>query len=101
MNNNRSEFDEINRPKHYADKIIEPIEYILDTLADPKSYCIGNVIKYISRYDRKENALKDLKKARYYLNLAIQLEEDNPIKIPQEIPQEDEYNDWYINGQAE
>lgn len=67
------EFDAVNKPKHYTDKNIEVIEYIVDTVADPKSYCIGNVLKYVSRYDRKDNAVQDLEKARYYLNKTIEI----------------------------
>jgi hypothetical protein len=33
---------------------------------------MGNVIKYVSRYKHK-NGVEDLKKARYYLNKAIDL----------------------------
>ena len=57
--------DAVNHPPHYADKKIEVIDYIRDTL--PPSgfvdYCIGNVIKYVSRW-RKKGGAEDLKKAR-------------------------------------
>lgn len=65
-------FDEITRPKHYADKGIEVIEYIQDTLdfleiTGYEAYCLGNVLKYVSRYTKKDNPVKDLGKALYYL----------------------------------
>jgi len=59
--------DNIN-PDHYKQGGIEVIEFILD---QKPTYCIGNVIKYISRYKNK-NGLEDLKKAQWYLNKAIE-----------------------------
>lgn len=37
---------------------------------------LGNVVKYVSRAGKKEDALQDLKKAQWYLNRKIQLMED-------------------------
>ena len=66
------DFDPVDKPSHYANKEIEVIDYIQDTLSDEEfeGYCMGNVIKYVSRYKHK-NGLEDLKKARYYLNKVI------------------------------
>ena len=60
--------DNVDRPAHYADKQIEVIDYIKDTLTPEQyqGYCLGNVIKYISRYQKK-NGREDLKKAAVYL----------------------------------
>jgi hypothetical protein len=68
------DFDPVDKPQHYANKEIEVIDYIQDTLSDEEfeGYCMGNVIKYVSRYKHK-NGVEDLKKARYYLNKAIDL----------------------------
>lgn len=57
MNNN------VLHPQHYCGTI-ETIDFIKDKL--------GNVIKYISRYDKKGNPLEDLEKAAVYLNWAIE-----------------------------
>ena len=63
--------DNVNHPKHYAGKI-ETIDFIEDKLGDGYvPYCIGNVIKYLSRYDKKGNPVEDLKKAEVYLGWAI------------------------------
>lgn len=64
--------DNINHPEHYCGKI-ETIDYIRDKLDDTayRGYCLGNVIKYISRYDKKGEPLQDLKKAWVYLGWAI------------------------------
>lgn len=57
---------------HYKDMPIQPIEYIL---ANGLGYCEGNVIKYVSRYKFK-NGVEDLKKARHYLDLLIEAQDD-------------------------
>ena len=61
--------DAVNHPSHYADKQIEVIDYIRDTLNGEEfvGYCCGNVMKYVSRW-RKKDGLQDLKKAAVYLN---------------------------------
>jgi len=68
------EFDIVKRPKHYADKEIEVIDYIKDTLTKEEfqGYLSGNILKYISRYNLK-NGVEDLKKARYYLEKLISI----------------------------
>lgn len=69
---NQKEKDNVNHPSHYADKKIEVIDYMEDTLTDEEfiGYCIGNVIKYTSRW-RKKNGKEDLQKALWYLKRAI------------------------------
>ena len=65
--------DAVRHPSHYADKQIEVIDYIRDTLTKSGfvDYCLGNVIKYVSRW-RKKGGVEDLKKADVYLNWAIE-----------------------------
>lgn len=60
-------------PAHYTDLAIPPLEYITAN-GDEFTWCIANVIKYVSRYKRK-NGLEDLKKAKWYLEYQIGLEE--------------------------
>ena len=55
---------------HYKDLPIQPIEYIH---ANAMGYMEGNVVKYISRW-RKKNGLADLEKAKHYIELLIALE---------------------------
>jgi hypothetical protein len=65
------------KPNHYTDgRNIEVIDYIKDTLTTEQytGYCLGNVIKYISRY-RKKNGVEDLLKARVYLDWLIEVED--------------------------
>jgi len=52
---------------HYR-QAIEPIEYIL---ANGMEYCEGNVIKYVSRHDRK-NGKEDILKAIHYLEFILE-----------------------------
>ncbi len=55
---------------HYKDLKIQPVEYIH---ANGIGYFEGNVIKYITRW-RAKNGVEDLKKARHYIELLIELE---------------------------
>ena len=70
--------DNVNHPRHYADKKIEVIDYIKDTLTNEQyeGYCRANVIKYISRYDKK-NGIEDLQKAQVYLQWLIEAKQDD------------------------
>lgn len=64
--------DAVNHPGHYTQGDIEVIDYIRDKLspAEFRAYCIGNVIKYVSRYQHK-GGTEDLEKGRVYLDWAI------------------------------
>lgn len=55
---------------HYKDQAIQPVEYIH---ANHIGYFEGNVIKYVTRW-RKKNGLADLEKAKHYVELLIELE---------------------------
>lgn len=67
--------DAVNHPSHYADKQIEVIAYIKDTLTLDEfvGYCLGNVLKYVSRW-RKKGGIEDLEKAQVYLGWGIERE---------------------------
>ena len=56
---------------HYKDMAIQPITYIL---ANNLGFSEGSIIKYISRYKAKDG-LKDLKKARHFIDILIEHEE--------------------------
>jgi len=55
---------------HYKKLAIQPVEYIH---ANKIGYFEGNVIKYVSRW-RSKNGIKDLEKAKHYIELLIELE---------------------------
>ena len=63
----------VKHPAHYAGEI-ETIDYIRDKLTGDQfvGYCIGNVIKYVSRYHKKGEPAQDLEKAAVYLGWAVE-----------------------------
>tara|TARA_R110000824_G_scaffold166215_5_gene342947 strand:+ start:51 stop:272 length:222 start_codon:yes stop_codon:yes gene_type:complete len=63
--------EEVDHPDHYNVGKIETIDYI-DSLGMTEGFCIGNAIKYLSRYKYKKNSLQDLKKARWYISFLIE-----------------------------
>ena len=64
--------DVVNHPAHYVGKVecIDAIECATDGLTGFKGYAVGNIIKYLWRWHKK-NGLEDLKKARWYLDKLI------------------------------
>lgn len=67
--------DPVNSPSHYVGKI-ECIDYLRDKLTKEEftGFCMGNVLKYSSRW-RKKDGVQDLKKAKVYLEWAIETAE--------------------------
>lgn len=66
--------DTINHPQHYQGKI-ECIEYLEAHFMDrPHEW---NAVKYLSRANRKDNEIEDLKKAIWYIKRKIELLESN------------------------
>ena len=55
---------------HYKDMAIQPVEFIHH---NKLGFCAGNVIKYVCRYQQK-NGIEDLKKARHYIDLLIEMQ---------------------------
>ena len=70
--------DNVNKPSHYTTGKIEVIDYIKDKLTPEQyvGYCMGNVIKYTSRWQHK-GGLQDLEKAEVYLKWAIKAAKEN------------------------
>ena len=56
--------------EHYKSLAIQPIEYIH---ANNIGYAEGCVIKYVTRW-RSKNGIEDLRKARHFIDLLIDLE---------------------------
>ena len=52
---------------HYKDCAIQPFDFIM---ANKLSFAVGNTIKYLCRY-KKKNGIEDLKKARHYIDMLI------------------------------
>jgi hypothetical protein len=59
--------DAVNHPAHYNWLPVEVIE-----ITERFDYVLGNCLKYILRHQHKGKPLEDLKKARWYLERAIQ-----------------------------
>jgi hypothetical protein len=57
---------------HYKEMNIQPIEYIMKNNI---GFIEGNAIKYISRW-RSKGGVEDLKKARHYLDMLIEFQEN-------------------------
>lgn len=68
-------FDVINTPSHYHKGGIDVIAFseLQFEKEELKGFYRINVLKYVTRYDRK-NGIEDLKKAEFYLNKLIGLE---------------------------
>ena len=72
------ENDPVKHPNHYCYGRFECIEVIRELTAGasgPEGFLLGNVIKYLWRYRRK-NGAEDLRKARRYIDMLIMLYEE-------------------------
>jgi hypothetical protein len=62
--------EQVNHPQHYGgeDNQYEAIKVIEAWELD---FCLGNVVKYISRAGKKGGKMEDLRKAQWYLERKI------------------------------
>jgi hypothetical protein len=65
-----SEPEAVDHPAHYGGAE-NPYEAIKVIDAWGLGFCLGNTVKYIARAGKKDAALQDLKKARWYLDHEI------------------------------
>jgi hypothetical protein len=106
--------DPVNKPAHYNAGEVETIDGIRAALGEGfADYCRGNVLKYVWRCGKKGDAVEDLRKARKYLEWAIEAMEGNcpvipdsssrkPIAIPagwrelepDEVPKSTDMHEW-------
>ena len=77
----KNEPDLVNHPSHYETGKFECIDVMEEALGRDvvKGFCIGNAFKYLYRAKRK-NGLEDLKKAQWYLNRVISMEDSDNTK---------------------
>ena len=66
--------EQIDHPQHYGGKE-DTYEAIKVIEAWSLGFHLGNVLKYLSRAGKKNSKLEDLRKAQWYLNRYIELEE--------------------------
>lgn len=73
--------DNVNHPSHYQTKngleVIDIISAATEDCNGMEAVCIGNAVKYLCRW-KKKNGLEDLKKARWYIDRLIKEIENNP-----------------------
>jgi hypothetical protein len=86
------EYDEVNRPAHYASGRIECIEAIEAALTpeELKGFLKGNIIKYTWR-ERHKGGVQSLAKAQWYLNRLLGTDlappvTDKPLPQIQDLP---------------
>jgi hypothetical protein len=80
--------DAVNNPTHYNKNGIEVID-VIETYT-PDSPHLANVLKYVCRHSYKGKPLEDLRKARWYLDRAIDIFEEDERAWIVEFPEEDE-----------
>jgi hypothetical protein len=66
--------DEVNHPQHYK---VHPSGIECIQVVEHMNFCLGNAIKYIWRADHKDDPVKDLWKAIWYIKREIQRRESN------------------------
>ena len=76
--------DMINRPAHYTQGKVECLDALQSMMSEAsyKDFLRAQVIKYVWRCEDKGNSEIDLKKAGFYLNRLLQLQQtvDNSAK---------------------
>lgn len=73
----------VNHPNHYQSEsgleVIDVIKAFTFELTGEEAFCIGNAIKYICRYSKK-NGVEDLEKAKWYIDRAISVRKTEFLK---------------------
>ena len=64
-----SQFDVINKPRHYNE---HPSGVECISVTEHMNFNLGNAVKYIWRADLKNDAIEDLRKAKWYVEREIQ-----------------------------
>lgn len=72
--------ENVNHPSHYNQGAVECIDAMLSAFGKTEvvAFCKINSFKYIWRANDKCKTTEDLKKARWYLDKAIDLLEEQP-----------------------
>ena len=74
VSNLEAKRDDVNHPEHYQSGGLETIDVISAFTQDCtpiEAFCIGNALKYLCRW-KKKNGIEDLKKAQWYINYLIE-----------------------------
>jgi len=83
--------DAVKKPDHYFKYKIEPITFIMQNNIP---YAEGNAIKYLCRWrlkhSTKEKQLEDLRKAKQYIDILIELETQSEDQLILKLGNKDE-----------
>lgn len=74
----KSTINDVQHPNHYTwrgTECTKAIEIMTSGATGADAMYIGNIVKYLYRYPAKGTAIKDLMKARQYLDFLITTEE--------------------------
>ena len=75
----------VDHPNHYQSEsgleVIDVIKSFTSELSGEEAFCIGNAIKYICRYSKK-NGTEDLEKAKWYIDRVISVRKTEFLKTP-------------------
>lgn len=83
--------ESVKKPPHYFRYKIEPITFIMQ---NEVPYAEANAIKYLMRWrykhDTKEKRLEDLRKAKQYIDILLELEEQEDDQLILKLGNKDE-----------
>jgi len=73
-------------PKHYKEilpgyEYMDMMVFMLRDLEGAEAHLMGQVYKYLMRYGKKDAKLQELKKAQWYLNYLIAMNEEPNEKV--------------------
>lgn len=78
----------VDHPNHYQSEsgleVIDVIKAFTSELSGEEAFCIGNAIKYVCRYSKK-NGTEDLEKAKWYIDRAISVRKTEFPKTPNQM----------------
>lgn len=74
----KTEYDNVEHPKHYLECSLECFDIMRMMFGNEAvmHFCVCNAYKYLHRHKNK-NGWEDLQKAKWYLDKAVLLSEDN------------------------
>ena len=75
--------DNVEHPKHYCTGSVECWEAMLSAFGEDwlKVYAHINAFKYLWRARHKGKYIEDLKKAKWYIDMAIEMGEERPYTL--------------------
>ena len=70
-------------PSYYERIPVQPIEYmhLVMSKEEFRGYCIGNIMKYLSRYGHKDDPQKEAKKVADYARWLFENESSQPLSV--------------------